>query len=84
MNNKLLFIIFAGYFIFSYCQSEEQLKLDTETSKKTLKNGQTASYFITLPNEIQENTNFLIFDVFAAENDGSDPDIYISDVRLIL
>ena len=65
---------------FAWCQSEEQLKLETPTTEKTLAAGKSASYFIAIPTDIQANTQFLIFDVYPTGDDASDPDVYISDV----
>ena len=81
MYRKKQRIAFCLFLIAFVCgQNEQALTLDKSTDAKTLAGGQSAYYSIVVPQNIAENSQFLIFDVFAASDDASNPDIYISDV----
>lgn len=71
--------MFLCLLMFVHSQNREELKLDT-TVEKTIENDRTHQYYVVIPDNTPANTQFLIFDVYPAEGDNSDPDIYVSDV----
>ena len=73
-------LILLGILTIVYCQNGEELKLGKTTNENSLESGNSKSYYVNIPNDVVNNTKFLIFDVYPSKDDDSDPDIYMSNV----
>eukprot|EP01022_Parablepharisma_sp_SALTPOND_P035050 TRINITY_DN93_c0_g1_i1.p1 TRINITY_DN93_c0_g1~~TRINITY_DN93_c0_g1_i1.p1 ORF type:complete len:1696 (+),score=117.78 TRINITY_DN93_c0_g1_i1:149-5236(+) len=67
-------------FAVSLCQQqqEQEITLGTVTDSKTLSDGQAHYYQVTIPSEVPEHSQYLVFDASSPDDELSDPDIYIS------
>ena len=73
------------FICFLCVNSQKGVELKTDTTyTKAFPKGGSEVYYLVIPDNVKANTEFLIFDVYPADNDDSDPNIFMSDVTLIL
>ncbi len=65
-------------------QDDVELQLNTPINKAALNAGAVRYYSFRAPSNLASNYNYLIFDLSAAGEEVSDPDIFISTVICFL
>lgn len=79
MINVLIWMLLAT---FAFSEPEELIEIDKAVQWKSLEGRKIAYYNVKIPEDIERNKKFLIFDIYVPENDPiSDPDIFISQVN---